>query len=94
VQVYFQIFIDIVVIIVMMHASGGIMSGLGILLLVPVAVAGILLTGKVAVAMAATASIALMLEQIYGDLILNTGQAFYAQHGMLGATFFFLPPLS
>jgi len=88
VQVYFQTFIDIVVIIAMMHASGGIMSGLGILLVVPVAGAGILLAGKVSVAIAAAASIALMLEQIYGDLVLNTGKAFYAQHGMLGATFF------
>lgn len=62
VQASFQILCDIFLITVMMHASGGISSGLGLLLLISMAAAGVVLPGRLAISLAAIATLAMGAE--------------------------------
>ncbi len=87
-QVLVQIYVDIFVIAIFMHASGGVSSGFGMLLIVAIAGGSILTQGGVALLFAATASLAVLGQQYYGWA---TGQFFtasYAHVGMLAAAFF------
>lgn len=85
-------FTDIVCITLLMHASGGLGSGLGMLLVVSVAAAGMLSVGRTAILFAALASLAILVEQSF--LLLNAPPHIarealsYPQAGMLGATLF------
>lgn len=85
-------FTDIVCITLLMHASGGLGSGLGMLLVVSVAAAGMLSVGRTAILFAALASLAILVEQSL--LFLNAPDHIaresinYPQAGMLGATLF------
>ncbi len=85
-QVVGQVVVDIVCISLIMHASGGVGSGVGMLLVVTLAGAGLLLPGRMALLFAALASIAVLAEQLISGL---AGQPIsYPQAGMLGMTFF------
>lgn len=87
-----QTFTDIVAITLLMHASGGLGSGFGMLLVVSVASAGIFNVGRtIAILFAALATLAVLVEQSF--LFFNAPQAGkeafnYSQAGMLGATLF------
>jgi len=87
-QVYVHSLVDIFVITVCMHTSGGIGSGLGMLLVVTVASIGILLGGRAAIGFASGASLIVLMEQSYRVLWLTGDQYFYVQTGLLGAAFF------
>jgi two-component system sensor histidine kinase PilS (NtrC family) len=88
------IFIDIIAITLLMHACGGIDSGVGILLAASIASSGLLIGGRCSIVFAALASIAVLTEQAYG--IRSGGSAFssYPSAGMLGASFFTIALLS
>lgn len=88
VQLYTQVLLDIVFITLMMHASGGVSSGLGMLLVVTVAAGSILTTGRTAILFAAIATIATLLEQVYAWFYGLAEFGGYTQAGMLGAIFF------
>lgn len=60
-----QIVIDILFIIMMMYAAGGIQSGLGLLLIVTIVTASMVSNGRLALFYAAVATIGLLLEQSY-----------------------------
>src|SRR5690606_36576251 len=60
---------DILFIVVLMHAAGGIKSGLGLLLVIAIAAASLISQGRLALFYAALATIALLLEQSYQLLI-------------------------
>lgn len=79
---------DIVAIAAMTHASGGAHSGLAVLLAVPVAGAGILAEGRGALALAAAATLTLLIEHSLSVLSGSANTSLFAQVGMLGATFF------
>jgi two-component system sensor histidine kinase PilS (NtrC family) len=87
-QVYTHILIDITAITLLMHASGGVSSGLGMLLVVAIAGGSLLMAGRTAKLFAAIATMAVLIEQFYtmyeGDL---PGTS-YTQAGLLGASFF------
>lgn len=91
-QVDLHLFADIVFITLLMHASGGLGSGLGMLLVVSVAAGGILGVGRSAILFAALATLAVLVEQSL--LLLNTPPHIareainYPQAGLLGATLF------
>lgn len=87
-QVVLQLALDIVVITLMMHASGGVPSGLGVLLVIVVAAGGILTVGRTASALAAMATLALLFEQSYSLLLEGLDAVSYMQAGFLGATLF------
>jgi len=85
--IHVMTFIDIGVLSVLMHASGGIGSGLGMLLVVAIAASSIITEGRTATLFAAMAAICLLAEQfiaqIEGDFATD-----YTQAGFLGGTLF------
>lgn len=83
-----QTIADIVFIVVLMHAAGGIKSGLGLLLVVAIAAASLISQGRLALFYAALASIALLLEQSYQLLIDNERYSDYSHAVMLSLSCF------
>jgi len=87
-QVYMQSYVDIVAIVLLMHASGGLESGLGMLLLVTVTASGLLVTGRIAILLAALAALGILSQQLFSQLLLGPAATSYPQAGLLGATLF------
>jgi two-component system sensor histidine kinase PilS (NtrC family) len=87
-QLAFQIATDIVCLCAMSHASGGIPSGLGMLLLVSIAAAGLISRGKTTLFFAALASIAVLLQHSYEVLTQEASIAQYLQAGLLSVAYF------
>lgn len=87
-QVFAQVLADIGTLMLMIHASGGIASGLGILLVVSVAGASLLTAGRMAGLFAAMASIGVLTEQVLSHLDGVAGAASYPRAGMLGGAIF------
>jgi len=87
-QVVVQVCADIVAITLMMHASGGVASGFGMLLVVAIAGGSLLTEGRIAILFAALASLAVLAEQIYAWRYPSFIGSSYTQAGMLGITFF------
>lgn len=87
-QIYLQISGDILLLTLMMHASGGLSSGLGILLVVNVGAATLLLTNLVGFFFAAVGSLLILAEQFYTYLSGDIPASSYPQVGALGAAFF------
>ncbi len=87
-QAQAQVLIDIALIPLIMHASGGVGSGVGVLLGLSVAAGGILIGGRCALAFAALASMAVLGEEVYADLEGFFEQTHFTYAGMLGASYF------
>jgi len=85
---------DIVAITILMHASGGINSGIGMLLAVSCSSASLLLANTISLIFASIASIAILAEQSYRYLYFNEDPSNYIQAGILGAIFFVTSGLS
>jgi two-component system sensor histidine kinase PilS (NtrC family) len=88
IQVYSQILVDFIAITILMHTSGGISSGLGMLLVVAIAGGALLTVGRTALALAAAATLFVLLEEIYAQLEQLFDTTHYTQAGLLGVTFF------
>jgi len=86
-QVTLQLIIDIEIIIVMIHSSGGLTTGVGSLLVVVVVAGGALIPGRLAGFVAAIATLAVLLEAVYSQ-ISGEDNIKYSHAGLLGATFF------
>lgn len=83
-------FLDIAVLILLMHASGGLSSGTGILLLVSIAGTSFLLGRRMTIFFAALATVGVLLEHSWAYLT-GYGQlspASYPQVGLFGLTIF------
>lgn len=87
-QVMVQGLVDILAIGLLMYASGGTSSGLGMLLIMAIAGSSVLTEGRTAFFFAAVASLVVLVEEILTGLYGFVAQANYAQAGILGATFF------
>lgn len=87
-QAQLQVFTDIVMIPLLMHASGGVSSGVGMLLVLSVAAGGILIGGRCAVLFAALASLGVLAETAYAVLYRNFDETHFVYAGMLGASYF------
>ena len=84
-----QVVVDIGVITLLLHASGGQSSGLGILLIISVATGSVLLPGRMAFLFAAVAAMAVMGEQFYSSLLIHGARTpGYTQMGLLGIALF------
>ncbi len=88
IQAQLLIFTDIVILTLLMHACGGIKSGIGILLAVSIAAGGLLIGGRCAMLFAALAALSVLTEQIVSDQYRNVENSSYTNAGMLGAAFF------
>jgi two-component system sensor histidine kinase PilS (NtrC family) len=87
-QLAFQVGTDIACMTVLSDASGGISSGLGMLLLVSLAAAGLISRGKITLFFAALASIAVLLQHSYEVLTQEAAVAQYLQAGLLSVAYF------
>ncbi len=85
---HIQILADITALTVMMHASGGLPSGLGVLVVIAVAGGGMMLSVRQIYLYAAIASIAMLLEQIAASLASPAHAGNYTQAGFYGLAFF------
>jgi two-component system sensor histidine kinase PilS (NtrC family) len=85
-QVTLQIYSDTIIIILLMHACGGISSGLGMLLIISVAVSSLLTEQALAILFASLASIGLLAQHIYSAINLPGYTGTSTQVGILGAS--------
>lgn len=83
-----QITIDIMFIVMLMHAAGGMQSGLGLLLIVTIVTASLVSNGRLALFYAALASIGLLLEQSYQIVQSDLATSSYTQPVMLSISCF------
>ncbi|MBS3963800.1 MAG: PAS domain-containing protein [Methylomonas sp.] len=88
------IFTDIVFITLLMHASGGVSSGVGALLAVSIAAASVLIGGLCALVFAALASLAVLAEQLYAMQTHAFDAATLNYSGLLGLSFFAIAVVS
>lgn len=87
-QLTIQVVIDIVFISIMLYASGGLQSGLGVLLLVSLAAAGLISRGRLALFFASIATISLLLQETYSFFTIDFYFAQYSQAGLLSMAYF------
>jgi two-component system, NtrC family, sensor histidine kinase PilS len=83
-----QVLLDIVALTFLMHASGGVAGGFGILLVIAIAGACLLASWRAAVAFAALSTFAVLGETFYGVWRFEYSVASYTQAGLLGAACF------
>ena len=93
-QVAFAVLTDITAITLMVHTSGGVQSGLGLLVAVSIAMASLSTGGRTALLSAAMATLALMAEHVYAYTTGLLQQTAYTHVGLLGAAFFALAGLA
>jgi len=89
-QTILQATVDLFVLVLLLHACGGIASGLGLLFLVPVGSLAFVLPPRSALFLAAVAAIAVLADTIWQQLTGHTDIAAYATAGLLGAVLFFI----
>lgn len=87
-QAQWLIFTDIIMLTLLMHACGGVNSGMGVLLAVSIASGGLLIGGICSIVFAAIASLAVISEQVFADYNNSYTALSYTYAGMLGAAFF------
>src|SRR5258708_3019806 len=87
-QLTLHVVTDVVLIVVLMYASSGIRSGLGVMLLISLAGAALVSRGTLSLVFAALASTAVLLEQSYWVFVLASSTANYCQPGLLSIGYF------
>ena len=87
-HVYFMVFVDILALTFLMHASGGVESGIGILIIASIAAGSLIAPGLLAIFTAAIASLAILAEQAYAEIIEAFNTTAYTHAGMLGVSYF------
>jgi two-component system, NtrC family, sensor histidine kinase PilS len=88
VQTLLQAVVDLTLLMLLLHACGGISSGLGLLLLLPVGGLAFLLPPRSALFLAAVAAIAVLGDTIWQQLSGRTDIVSYATAGLLGIVLF------
>ncbi len=88
VQAVIQILLDIAVVVVLMHTSGGIGSGLGGLLIVFVGAGSLVLPMQFPAILGAIATFAILGEHVFAQFTEATGVANYPAAGLLSAIIF------
>ncbi|MBK7491717.1 MAG: hypothetical protein IPI17_06690 [Nitrosomonas sp.] len=87
-QLAIQVISDIAFFSLMLYASGGLQSGLGVLLLVSLAGAGLISRGRLALFFASIATISLLLQETYSLWTIDHYAAQYSQAGLLSMAYF------
>lgn len=87
-QLAMQVCVDITLISIMIYASGGVQSGLGILLLVSLTCSGLISQGRLAIFFASLATLGILLQETYAVLYIDSYQAQYMQAGLLSMGYF------
>jgi two-component system sensor histidine kinase PilS (NtrC family) len=92
IQTALQALVDIVTLMLILDACGGVASGLGLLLLVPVGGIAFLLPPRSALFLAAVVAIVMLGDTIWRQLSGRSDIASYATAGLLGAVLFTIAP--
>ena len=87
-QLYLQAYIDIVCLSVLMYASGGIESGLGMLMVANIAIIGVFTQARYTFLFAAIATTAVLAQEVYISLSARDQSASFIKSGMLGMSLF------
>ena len=93
-QIFLQLVVDIGLIVIVMHASGGISSGIGGLLVIFVAAASLARPSQTPYFVPAVATLVLLAEQAFSQLGGSTTGSDYTATGILGAILFAIPLLT
>ena len=88
IQVLGQFLLDILAIVILMHSSGGVNSGLGMLLVIVIAGGSLLTEGRTAFFFAAVASLGVLVHVGLADIYNWFLYSSYTHASMLGVTFF------
>ncbi|MGO9989539.1 MAG: sensor histidine kinase [Steroidobacteraceae bacterium] len=88
IQTILQATVDLTSLMMVLHACGGIVSGLGLLLLVPVGGLAFLLPTRSALFLAAVAALAVLADTIWQQLAGHADITAYATAGLLGIVLF------
>jgi two-component system sensor histidine kinase PilS (NtrC family) len=83
-----SLIIDIFTITLLTYSSSGMISGLGLLLLVTVASGSILIRGRISTFLAAVAALSIIYSELYLALSIDNPANQFVQTGMLGAILF------
>lgn len=87
-QLSLQVITDIVATVLLMNASSGMRSGLGVMLLISLAAAALVSRRRLMLFYAALASIAVLLEQAFWVLVYDQTTAGFVQPGLLSIGYF------
>jgi two-component system sensor histidine kinase PilS (NtrC family) len=87
-QIEIAVFLDIFVYTLLMHISGGVGTGLGLLPAIAVIAGAILMEGKLSLLFASVATLAVITQQLYAELTSTAQGGTYTQAGLLGLTYF------
>jgi len=87
-QVIVHALTDISCIIILMHATGGIRSGLGMLLIISPSMASLFLRKRITILFASIAALAVIAEQIFSQLANIHYKPAFTQAGLLGILIF------
>lgn len=86
---FLYLLLDIVALNLLVFASGGINSGLGLLLLITIATGSLIYTAQLPIFLAAVASILIMGDTALAVLVFGATDADFFQSGLLGSVLFF-----
>lgn len=87
-QIYVLVAIDLAFVTALVFSSTGVNSGLGMLLIAPIAGASILVPSRVAALLAAVASLTLLGQEVFRELFYIGQSVSFAQAGILGILLF------
>lgn len=87
-QAYLMVFLDIPAVVMLAHSSGGIVSGITMLLAVSIAFGGAMMRGRAVLVFSAMATLAVLAAEIYADLRGSFPNTHYPQAGLMGVSFF------
>lgn len=88
VQTTFNVAIDVLAISLLTYSSGGMNSGLGALLVLPIGAASFVVGQRLALMFAAVAALALLLQQAFTTLAARSDPVDFASAGIVGALMF------
>ncbi|MBV1932789.1 MAG: histidine kinase, partial [Porticoccaceae bacterium] len=86
---FLYLLIDIIALNLLMFTSGGLSSGIGLLLLVSIATGSLIFTGQLAILLAAIASLLILAETIISVVFLDAKNTAFFPAGLLGSVLFF-----
>lgn len=89
IQLYTYAVIDVLALTFLTYAAGGVTTGLGLLLITPVAGTSILLPRRLGILIGAMAALALLGQEAWRYLTTGSEQTSFVQSGMLGVIYLF-----
>ncbi len=93
-QVALAVFVDIFIFTLLMHAGGGVTSGLGVLIAVAVAAGAMMMEGRLSLLFASIGTLAVITQQVYMQLQGDLPTMGLTHAGLLGSMFFAVALLS